>query len=156
MPLDRFGNPRSGNARAAFASAHTQGPKAMSPAGKAHTAEGGGEGPGGEEHMTAHSHQGGPGDMSNLDIKDMVKSHGPATKILSEHDHESDSHHVHTVHGDKHHHSDHESAEAAHTHMGHALGGGDNEEEEETPDNEAAEGEEEGGEGGSSKAPYEA
>lgn len=156
MPLDKFGNPRSGNARAAFASAHhTQGPKDMSPAGKAHTAEGGDETPGGEEHMTAHSHQGGPGDMSHLDIKDMVESHGPATKILSEHDHEAGTHHVHSVHGTKHHHSDHESADAAHEHMGHALGGSpDNEEEEETPDEEP---ESEGGDGGGDgKAPYEA
>lgn len=87
--------------------------------------------PVGKETMHAHSHKGGAHDVSETPIHEVVKKHGPATHVFSEHDHEAEKHHVHTVHGEKHHHSDHETSEDAHEHMGNALGHGmENEDEE--------------------------
>lgn len=92
---------------------------------------GGEKPPAGKETMHAHSHKGGAHDVSEMPIHEVVKKHGPATHVFSEHDHEAEKHHVHTVHGEKHHHSDHETSEDAHEHMGNALGHGVDEDEEE-------------------------
>jgi len=113
------------------------------------SAAGGGHSSAGEENMHAHSHMGGEHDVSHMSIHEVVGEHGPATHTFSEHDHEAGSHHTHTVHGEKHHHMDHDSAEAAHTHLAHSLGGGEEEDTEgakaasdkaeETPDEEEEE-----------------
>jgi hypothetical protein len=101
------------------------------------------------EAMNAHSHKGGEHDISKMPIHEAVSKHGPATHMFSEHDHEAGTHHVHTVHGEKHHHSDHMSAGEAHQHMGQAMGeGGDQAEPfegQETPDEEMAESQSGGG-----------
>jgi len=148
MPVDSQGNPRSGFGRmkAAETSYASKKPTAVKPMEKVES-KGKAEKPGGEEHMHAHSHKGGEHDISEMSIHDAVKKHGPAEHVMAEHDHEEGMHHVHTVHGEKHHHSDHDTAEAAHEHMGHALGVDAESEEgeaepyggEETPDEEAAE-----------------
>lgn len=98
--------------------------------------------------MHAHSHKGGEHDVSAMPMKEVVSKHGPATHLFTQHDHEEGSHHVHSVHGEKHHHSDHDSADAAHDQMGAALGMGG-------ADEEAAEGEtpDEGAEASSAPAP---
>jgi hypothetical protein len=127
MPMDSQGNPRSGFGRTSYAneahSAHTQGPKNM-PA-KKPSASGGGESPAGD-------------DVSKMDIGAVVAKHGPATHVTMEKG-EGGGHHVHSIHGGKHHHSDHEDAAEAHAHMGRAMGmGGEDESEvpEESPDDE--------------------
>ena len=91
---------------------------------------GGGHSSAGEENMHARSHMGGEHDVSDTHIKSVVKEHGPASKIFTEHDHDAGAHHVHSVHGEKHHHTDHDSTEAAMQHLGHAIGHGDTDEEE--------------------------
>jgi hypothetical protein len=90
--------------------------------------------------------KGGEHDVSHMKIQDVVKQHGPAHEMHSTHDHEAGQHHVHSIHGEKHHHSDHDTADAAHHHMGQALGvmnAAQNEpqdhEQYETPDTEMAE-----------------
>ena len=165
MPLDSQGNPRSGYGRLGAAEESFKKKKSAGSPGKglgkiggqksaaseqAVSAAGGGHSAAGEEHMHAHSHKGGEHDVSHMDMGDVVKEHGPATKIFSEHDHDGGSHHVHSVHGEKHHHTDHDSAQAAHEHLAHSMGVGEEDTEtagkkaepfagEETPDEEAAE-----------------
>lgn len=81
-------------------------------------------------------------------IEEHVSRHGPAHKMTHEHDRETGKHHVTTHHGegeDGMHHSVHDTAEAAHDHMGTAMGiGGESAEAEpfggtETPEEEQAE-----------------
>jgi hypothetical protein len=144
MPYDNEGNPRSGFGRASHANeAHASkkagggaAPKKKSGAAKADQGNDPKEKetPGGEEHMHAHSHKGGENDVSDMPMKDVVEAHGPATHMFSEHKEDEagaddgmeggGEHHVHTVHAGKHHHSDHDSAHAAHEHMGMAMGVG--------------------------------
>ena len=78
-------------------------------------------------------------DISSMPIHEAVTKHGSASEVHITH--EDGKHHKHSVHGGKHHHSDHESAAEAHMH-GAIAGGGADEEDEETPDNEEAEEEE--------------
>lgn len=130
--LDKQGKPRSGMARANFANkvhGGQHGPgaseKNASPAKMSEppAAPGKREESEADAAMTAHSHKGGADDVSKMPIHDVVKQHGPATHVASEHDHQAGKHHVHTKHGSKHHHSDHETNEMAQDHMSAALGG---------------------------------
>lgn len=63
----------------------------------------------------------------------VAATHGPATHVNVEHEHEIGSHHVHSVHPDGHeHHSDHGSAEEAHMAGGKLAGiGGEQPQDEE-------------------------
>lgn len=88
--------------------------------------------PGGEKKI-APSHPA----PSPHSIQEHVSQHGPAHKMTHHHDrHGTGKHHVTTHHGDTEeamHHSEHDTAEAAHAHMGVAMGAT------ETPEQEAAE-----------------
>lgn len=155
MPYDNQGNPRSGHSRMSFANNTGGGKMAGGQAKeKPATGAGGGEKPGGEMHMHAHSHKGGEHDVSEQPISDVVNEHGPATHMFTEHDHEEDSHHVHSVHGKMHHHSDHESAGAAHDHMGEAMGVGTEDAGAEPAEDGMSPDQEGGSEGGSSGHPW--
>ena len=99
--------------------------------------------PGGEKKTSGHPAP------SPHSIEEHVSEHGPAHKMEHHHDeHGSGKHHVTTHHGEGEgamHHSEHDSAEAAHDHMGVAMGATSPDEEEgESPDMEA--GEDEGAE----------
>lgn len=86
---------------------------------------------------------------SKVAIKDHVAEHGPAHQVHHIHDQATGKHHVTTHHGEGEngkHHSVHDSHEAAHEHMGVAMGVGNAAKEEEkdhedfeTPDTEEAE-----------------
>jgi hypothetical protein len=78
--------------------------------------------------------EGGEQDMSHMDIHEVVKQHGPAHKMESEHEHEGGHHTVTTHHKGAKHHSEHGSAEEAHQHMGHALGMGSGADEQQPSD----------------------
>jgi hypothetical protein len=73
-------------------------------------------------------------------IEEHVGLHGPAHKVEYEHHEAKNVHHVTSHHGEGEegkHHSTHKSHEAAHEHMGQAMGMGEGEEkpeDEETPD----------------------
>lgn len=83
-------------------------------------------------------------ESSAEDIRDVVAEHGPAKEVHSYHDHEGGKHHVTTYHGEHRHgkeegagfthHSNHASAEEAHTHIGKALGVAEENEDEESPE----------------------
>lgn len=83
----------------------------------------------------------GDGDVSKMPISKVVAAHGPATSIEMSHDEGTGTHHVHSTHKGKHHHSDHETKEAAHEHAAQAAGiDNDSEDEqdggeEQSPDN---------------------
>jgi len=82
-------------------------------------------------------------DVSKMKIEEVVKQHGPAHEIHSMHDHAANQHIVHSIHGEKHHHSSHDTAGDAHAHMGKAIGAemqsqDEKPEPEETPDTEVA------------------
>lgn len=99
--------------------------------------------PGGEKKVSSHPAP------SPHSIQEHVSQHGPAHKMEHHHDkHGSGKHHVTTHHGDDEssmHHSEHDTAEAAHDHMGVAMGATSPDEEQgETPEMEA--GEDEGAE----------
>jgi hypothetical protein len=85
-----------------------------------------------------HPHMAGPHQTpSDTDISEHVSEHGPATHVHHI-DHEG-THHVTTHHGGmgkNMHHTEHESAEEAHAHMGEAMGG--EAPAEETPDEASA------------------
>lgn len=107
MPYDAQGKPHHSASRAAFSDKANEGKK---PAAAAAPAK---EKPQGEgkEH-----------DVSQMNIRDVVKQHGPAHEVHIFHDHEAGEHKVHSIHGEKHHHSQHDSADAAHHHARMAAG----------------------------------
>jgi hypothetical protein len=97
-------------------------------------------------------------------IEDHVAEHGPAHAMEYHHDKETNMHHVSSFHGeaepgeDEHphaHHSEHRSAEAAHRHMGKAMGMHEGEEtaDEMPPENEEETADAGGGGMGGSKVP---
>jgi hypothetical protein len=61
-------------------------------------------------------------DVSHMKIHEVVQKFGPAHEMHSEHDHEAGTHSVHTVHGEKHHKSQHDTAGDALHHMHTAVG----------------------------------
>lgn len=66
------------------------------------------------------------------DGAEIAEQHGPATEVHVQHEHEAGMHHVRSVHPDGHeHHSDHESAEAAHEHARKLAGAGQDKDESE-------------------------
>lgn len=77
---------------------------------------------------------------TKMSIQDHVEMHGPAHSMEYEHDEPSGIHHVTSKHGEEensHHHSQHKTHEAAHQHMGEAMGmNHDNENEDETAEQE--------------------
>jgi hypothetical protein len=85
-----------------------------------------------------HPHMPGPHQTpSDTSIGEHVSEHGPATHVGHMHHEESGTHHVTTHHGgmgENMHHSEHESHEAAHDHMGEALGATESSDQGETPD----------------------
>ena len=83
---------------------------------------------------TSHGAAGASKDVSHMDIKDVVKQHGPAHEVHVKHDHEAGAHHVTSHHKGAHHKSTHGSADEAHDHGAMAAGGGAA-----TPDQEEAE-----------------
>lgn len=129
MPLDKAGNPRSGFARAGHAdkviserSGKSEGKHAMD-----------------KPKVDGAPSKGGT-NVSHMGIEEVVKKHGPAHSIHSEH---KDGVHTVTSHHNGHmHHSEHSSPEEAHAHHGKALGlnqGDDPYAGEETPEEEMAE-----------------
>jgi hypothetical protein len=76
-----------------------------------------------------HPHMAGPHQTpSDTSIGEHVAEHGPATHVHHAHHEESGKHHVTTHHGgmgQNMHHSEHDTAEEAHAHMGEAMGGED-------------------------------
>lgn len=78
------------------------------------------------------------GDVSSMPIKDVVAKHGPAHKVVMEHNHAAGSHKKTSHHGKHTHTSEHESADEAHKHGMMAAGVETPGEEDETP-NEANE-----------------
>src|ERR1700739_4946420 len=69
---------------------------------------------------TPHAHEGGHTDASETDVSHMpihevVAKHGPAHEVHVTHDHEAGSHHVESHHAEAVHHSDHGTAEEAHS-----------------------------------------
>ena len=80
-----------------------------------------------------HPHMAGPHQMpSDTSIGEHVAAHGPATHVHHAHHEESGKHHVTTHHGgmgQNMHHSEHDTADEAHAHMGEAMTGA-----EESPD----------------------
>jgi hypothetical protein len=125
---DSKGNPHHSASRARMADDMAKEKSAPKPAAAPMKKTGSADGKGGEH------------DVSHMKIEDVVKQHGPAHEMHSTHDHEAGQHHVHTIHGEKHHHSDHDTAEDAMHHMRKAVGASMQEqppdEAEETPDNE--------------------
>jgi hypothetical protein len=107
---DKQGNPHHSASRARLSDEMHSGKKPAAVAPMKEKSAGAADGKGGEH------------DVSHMHIKDVVKQHGPAHEIHSTHDHEAGEHHVHSIHGEKHHHSDHDTHEDAHHHMGLALG----------------------------------
>lgn len=103
------------------------------------------EGSGKTPIPTDHPHMAGPHQTpTDGSIEDHVAEHGPATHVHHMHDEASGTHHVTSHHGgmgQNMHHSEHESHEDAHDHMGKAMEIHSTEESEanETPDEEAAE-----------------
>lgn len=75
---------------------------------------------------------------TDTDISDHVQEHGPATHVHHMHDEGGGGmHHVTTHHGgmgENMHHSEHDSHEAAHEHMGKAMGAEYDENQTESPD----------------------
>jgi|SRR5215475_3165479 len=59
-------------------------------------------------------------DISSMDIGDVVRSHGPASKIEISHD--GDLHNVTSTHSGRRHSSTHPTSAAAHVHAGSAAG----------------------------------
>lgn len=89
-----------------------------------------------------HPHMAGPHQTpTETPINDHVSEHGPATHVM--HAEHEGQHHVTSHHGgmgQNMHHSVHDSHQAAHDHMGTAMGGETQDHEEyETPDTEASE-----------------
>lgn len=108
MPKDDAGNPRSGFARAGHANKvmSDRGPKSEAKPHEGKPKEGGTEK--------------GNTNVSHMDIGEVVKQHGPAHSIHSEH--KDGMHTVTSHHGGHMHHSEHSSPEEAHKHHGKALG----------------------------------
>ena len=78
--------------------------------------------------------QGGEQDMSHMDIGEVVKQHGPAHHIETEHDHEGGHHTKTSHHKGAMHKSEHGSAEEAHEAHGQALGMGSGADEQQPSD----------------------
>lgn len=97
--------------------------------------EAGGEGKAHPAIPQDHPHMAGPHQTpTETPIQEHVEEHGPATHVM--HAEHEGSHHVTSHHGGmgkNMHHSVHESAEAAHEHMGTAMGG-ESADENESPD----------------------
>jgi len=74
-----------------------------------------------------HQHMAGPHQTpSETPIHEHVAEHGPATHVMHAHDEATGKHHVTSHHGgmgENMHHSVHDSAEEAHSHMGEAMQG---------------------------------
>lgn len=133
MPRDSQGNPHASFSRAK----HYDGVQADKKAA--------GAGAGKMEHtMSPKKGVEGDDEKTSTDIKQHVEEHGPAHEVHYHHDEQTDKHHVHSVHGHEadesgHHHSVHDTKEAAHEHIGHAMDVGADDEDKTVEDEENAE-----------------